>query len=124
MGFDGLAVLVLQQVGKRSLKSTWRTAAECRCMSAGPDTIPCRLVSDQAHTGIIEKRVEDADSVGSSADTSYDRVGQSARLCLDLRTCLEADNSLKITHHGREGMRAGRSSEAVVGVLGVGDPIP
>src|SRR6201997_5558530 len=100
MGFDGLAVLVLQQVGKRSLKRTRRAPGECRCMSAGLDTITCRLIPDQAHTGIIEKRVEDADRVGSSADTGHDRVGQSAGLRLDLRTRLKADDALKVTHHG------------------------
>src|ERR1700758_3554440 len=100
MGFDGLAVLVLQEVGKRSLKCTWRAPGECRRMSAGLDTVTCRLIPDQAHAGIIEKRVEDADRVGPPADAGHDRVGQSAGMRLDLRTRLEADDALKVTHHG------------------------
>src|SRR5271167_4373956 len=93
-------------------------------MPAGLDTVAGRLESHQPNAGIVEERVENPDGIGSSPDACGYRVRQSAGLILDLRARLQADDSLKITHHDWEGMRSGRRAEAVVGVVGVGNPVP
>src|SRR6202035_3964984 len=98
MGFDGLAVFVLQQVRERSLECSGRAAGECRCMPAGLDAVARRLVTDQPHAWGVDERVEDPDGIGSSADAGSDRVGQPARLSLDLDARLQPDDSLKITN--------------------------
>jgi hypothetical protein len=49
---------------------------------------------------------------------------QAVGLLLNLGPRLKADHALKVAHHGREGMRSGCGTEAVVRVVGVGDPVP
>ena len=80
MGFDGLAVLVLQQVGERALKRSGRSAGERRRVPAGLDTVAGRLVADQPDPGVVDERVEDADRVRSATDAGGHRVGQPAGL--------------------------------------------
>ena len=65
MRFDGLAVLVLQQIRERTLERAGRPAGERRCVPAGFDAVACRLVADQPHAGIVDEGVEDADRIGS-----------------------------------------------------------
>src|ERR1700757_1573404 len=93
-------------------------------MPAGLDAVTSRFESDQPHVWIIDERMEDPDGVGSPADARRDRVGQPAGLGLDLNAGLQADDALKITHHGREGMRSGGGAEAVVRGGGGGGPNP
>ncbi len=123
MGFDGLAVFVLQQVGERPLERAGRATGEGRRVPTGLDAVAGRLVADQPHAGIVDERVEDADRIRSAADAGGHRVGQPARLVEHLRAGLQPDHPLEVTHHHRERVRSGRGAEAVVGVVGVGDPV-
>ena len=50
MRFDGLPVLVLQQIRERSLKRAGRAAGECRGVAAGFDAVTRRLEADQPDT--------------------------------------------------------------------------
>src|ERR1700679_3581240 len=106
MRFDGLAVLVLQQKRKRSLKRAGRATGECRGVTAGFDAVAGGFEADQPDTGVVEERVKYADRVGSPAYACGDGVGQSAGLILDLHARLESDDPLEVANHRREGMRS------------------
>lgn len=67
---------------------------------------------------------ENTNGIGPATNARDDGVRQPTGLTLDLHTCLHADDSLEIAHHGWKRMRSGRSTKAVVGVVGVGNPIP
>lgn len=124
MGFNGLTVLVLQQVRERSVKCPGRTSGECRGMPAGLNAVAGCLESDQPYAWVIEKRMKNTNGIGPATNARDDGVRQPTGLTLDLHTCLHADDSLEIAHHGWKRMRSGRSTKAVVGVVGVGNPIP
>ena len=124
VGFDGLTVLVLQQIGVRALESAGRSSGECGCVPAGFDPVASRLVTDQAYTRVVDERVEDTDRVGSATHTGDDRLGQPARLIQHLCAGLESDHPLEVTHHHRERVGTCRRTEAVIGLVGVGDPVP
>ena len=123
MRFDGLPVLVLQQIRERALKRAGRSTGESRRVAAGFDTVAGRLVPDQPHAGIVDERVEDADRVRPATHARRHRVRQPARLIDDLHPRFQPDHPLEVAHHRRERMRASRGAEAVVGVVGVGDPV-
>ena len=80
MGFDRLAILVLQQVREGALKRARRTARESRCVTACFDAIAGSFIADEAHAGVVDESVEDSDRIGSTADTGDNRVGKSTRL--------------------------------------------
>ena len=82
------------------------------------------LEHDQPDRGIVEEGVEDADGVRPAAHTRHHGVGKTTRHLLDLNARLQADDPLEVAHHGRERVRPGRGAEAVVGAVGVGDPVP
>ena len=123
MRFDGLPVVVLQQVRERTLECAGRATGEGRGVTTGFDAVARRLEADQSDTRIVDERVEDADRIGPAADTRSHRIGQPARLVLDLHARLETDHPLKVTDHRRERMRARRGAEAVIRVVGVGHPV-
>ena len=68
--------------------------------------------------------MEDADRVGSPADTRGHGIRQSAGPVQDLDAGLHPDDTLKVAHHQRKRVGSRSGAEAVVGVVGVGHPIP
>ena len=124
MGFDGLAIGILHHIGVRPLERTGCPAGECGGVASGLDAVAACLVTDQAHVRVVEERVEDADGVGSPADAGGDRVGQPTGLVQHLGPGLQTDDALEVAHHQWERMWSGGGAEAVVGVVGVGHPVP
>ena len=124
MGFDGLALVVLKQIRERALKRSRRSTRESRCMATGFDAVACRFEADQPGIRIVDERVKDTDRIRTTTDARCDGIRQPARLRLDLRTRLEPDHPLEIAHHRRKRMGPSRGAEAVVRVVGVGDPVP
>src|ERR1700760_402339 len=113
MRFDGLTVLVLQQVGKRALESSRRSSGEGGGAPPRLHAVTGRLESDEPDARIVDERVEDSDRVGSSTDTGGYGIRQPAGLIEHLRPRLEADHPLKVAHHRREGMWSRCRAEAV-----------
>ncbi len=67
--------------------------------------------------------MEDSDCVGAASDAGCDCIGQAAGQCLNLDACFEADHSLEVPNDGGERVRACRGTEAVIGVVRVGNPV-
>ena len=93
-------------------------------MSAGLNAVTAGLVADQSYPRIIDEGMEDADRIGSPADTRGHRIRQAAGPIQDLGASLHPDDTLKVTHHQRKRVRSRSGAEAVIGVVGVGHPIP
>ena len=123
MGFDGLPVIVLHDIGVRPLEGPGCSAGERRGVPAGLHSVSAGLVADQPHTRIIKECMEDADRVGPPADTRCHGIRQPAGPGQHLCASLHTDHPLEIAHHHRERVRPGGGAEAVVGVIGVGHPI-
>ena len=79
--------------------------------------------ADHLHRGILEKFVEEADSVGAAADAGVKMRGQALFRSEDLFAGFPADDGLKIADHRGVRMRAKDGAEQIVRVANVGDPI-
>src|SRR5690606_5386981 len=115
--FDGLAVLVLQQVRERAVQSTVGAAADGGGVPSGLHAVSPGLAADELDGRVVDERVEDADRVRSATDAGDDGVGQATGELADLDARLETDDALEVADHRREGVRAGGGAEAVVGVV-------
>ena len=73
------------------------------------------LHTHQLHR-VRQERREHADGVGTAADTGRDLVRQMSGLLKELCPRFFADNVLEIADHQREGMGAGRRTDAVDGI--------
>ena len=89
----------------------------------GLDPVAAGLEADQAHVGVVEERVEDADRVRAAADARRDDVGQATDQVEHLLARLHADDALQVPDHPGERVRPGDGAEHVVGGLDVGDPV-
>ena len=120
---DGLAVLVLQQVGPGAVQYAHGTGGDGRGVPAGFHTVAAGFEAVQPHAGVRDEGVEDADRVGAAADTGADRVRQLAGQVQHLLPCLDTEGADEVADHPRERVRAGRGAEQVVRVVDVGHPV-
>ena len=91
------------------------------------DAASAGLYADQAHAGVGQEGVENADGVAAAADAGDNRIGQLARpaglLIQHLPARFGADDALKVAHDGRVGVRPQRRAEQIVRRAYVGHPI-
>jgi len=83
-------------------------------MRVGVDTVSSGLDTNQSDRRVLDEVVEGSNSVGSTTDTSNNRVGQLARLLSELRLDLSADDPLEVSHDGGERVWANSGSDQVM----------
>ena len=126
VGVQGLAFLVLQQIGLGTLEQAdlARARSEAYGVLAGFGAVAAGLIAVQTHALVVQEGVHDADGVGAAAHAGADGVGMvDAVLAAQLLLGLLADDLLEIADDGRERVRSGHGAEQVVGGLHVGDPV-
>ncbi len=79
MGFDDLAVLILQEVGLGTVKHADRPLAECRRMFAAVDPLAGGFHADHLDR-IFQERIKESHGVAAATDAGHQRIGQSAGL--------------------------------------------
>ena len=79
MRFDGLAVLVLQEVRERALERTWGSAGEGRGMAAGLDAVAARLL-DLPATAPLRAAAVGLDLLLSSAQLWQETAASHVRM--------------------------------------------
>ena len=80
VGFDHLAVGVLEHIGARAVKDAHAAHREGGGMLARFDARPGRFYAYEAHTRILDEGVEDADAIAAAAYTGYHVIGQGFQL--------------------------------------------
>ena len=122
--FEDLPVIILQQVGAVAVQHAGAPPGQRGAMlHLVVHALAARFDADDVHVLVVEKREEEAHSVGPAADGRDDRIGQTAFGLRHLFADLLADDGLKIAHHGRIGMRASDGSDAIEGIAHIGDPV-
>lgn len=123
VGIEYLAVLVLQDKGAGALENAEAATVEAGRVFAGSEAPATGLYADEADGGVIEKGGEYSDGVAPATDARGDEVGQAAFLFEDLAASLDANDAVKVAHHGWVGMGAVGRAKDVVGVPDIGDPV-
>ena len=121
--FDGLAVVVLHQVGAGAVQHAGLAERDGGGVAAGFDAFAAGLEAVDLDRGIVQEAVEDADGVRAAADAGAHGVGQTVGLLQDLGAGFLADDLVEVADHGRERVRAGGGAQQVVGGVHVGDPV-
>ena len=120
---DGLAVVVLEQVGPGAVQHADLAGADRGRMPAGLEPVAAGLEPVQPDIGVPDEGGEQADRVGPAADTRQRRVGKRAGQRQQLGAGLVTDAAGEVTHQRREGMRPGGGAQHVVRRVDVGDPV-
>jgi hypothetical protein len=123
VGFDDLPVGVLHQVGPVAMQHAGLAVAQRCGMPAGFQAVAAGLDAIHGHAGIVEERIEQADGIGSPADTGNQCIRQPPGHLQCLLARLAADDGLEVAHHGGIGMRPGNGADNVERVIDVGDPV-
>ena len=89
----------------------------------GINTSACRFAADQANALIAYEMIKAANGIGAAADTSDDRIGQSALFLLDLLLDFFRNNRLKITNDSGEWLRPHNRTKTVVRIADPGSPL-
>ena len=118
-----LAVRVLEQHRVAAVQHARAAEGERRRIVAEPGAAAARLDAEQAHAGVPQERMEQADRVRSAADAGDRDVRQAARLRDHLRARLAPDHRLQLAHQVRIGMRPDRGAEQVVAAGRIRDPV-
>lgn len=84
---------------------------------------PHGFAADEAHVGVGDEGVEEADGVRAAADAGHGRVGQASGALQDLAAGLDADDAVEVADHRREGVGSRDGPEEVVRAVDVGDPV-
>ncbi len=105
MALDGLAVLVLHEVGLRALQDTLAAERDAGGVPTGLDTLATGLEAVQRHGLVVEEGLEDPHRVRAAADARGDGVGQASDEVEDLLPCLFADHLVELAHHLGERVR-------------------
>ncbi|MNY46928.1 hypothetical protein D3C86_1821540 [compost metagenome] len=82
MGVGDLAVAVLQQVGTVAVQHARDAAVQAGCVFLGIDAMAAGFNADDVHAKVVKERVEQAHSVGATADAGDQAVGQATFLLL------------------------------------------
>src|SRR5580698_3979207 len=118
-----LAILILQQVRKRSLQYARRSSLKTSCVIAESMAAPAGFYSDQLHSFVFDEVVEDPDGVRSATD-ARDDCGRQFSLCLEnLSPDLAPDHAMEVANHGGIRVRAENASQKIVSSADVGDPV-
>jgi hypothetical protein len=123
MGFLHLAFRILQQIGTRAMQHARRALRDRGGMTQRIHALACRFDAVDIHTSIVKERMKHADGVRAAADTGDNQIRQFPFLSQHLRAGFIADDSLKVAHQGRIGMRTYHRADDVECVLDIGDPI-
>ena len=123
MGFDGLAVLVLEHESLRAVQHAGASAFDGCRVARGVDPVAGRFDAVELDAFVVQERVEHPDRVRAAADACEDRIRQPADLVEQLRARLFPDDLLEIADHRRERMRSRGRAEDVVGRLDARDPV-
>ncbi len=124
-----LAVAILQDVGVGALQHAGTRASvtlrggEARGVFAEFIAAAAGFDAHHFYFGIAQKRIEEADSVGATANAGEKVRGQSLFRGENLLPGFAADDGLKIADHGWIRMRAKDRAEEIVRGAHVGDPV-
>ncbi len=92
-------------------------------MLPGVKPPPGRLHPDKPDILIVQKGVEDADSIATATDTGHDIVGQPSQSIQQLLPGFLTDYRLEVTHYRRIGMRTDYRAQQVLGIPVIGHPV-
>lgn len=98
-----LALLVLEDVGPRTVQDAGLARGQRGRVLAGLDAVPGGLAADEAYVRVGDEGVEEADGVRAAADAGDRRVGEASCALQDLAAGLDADHAVEVADHGREG---------------------
>ncbi len=123
MDVGSLAILILQDIGKRAVEDAGGTVGE-RCgvlaegcsFSAGFDAV-------EFDGRVFDERVKDSGGVGAAADAGDDGVGEAAELIHRLAAGFGSDDGLEITDDHGKRMRPRNSAKDVVGGFNGAHPV-
>ena len=123
MGADDLAVVVGHHVRAVSVQDAGLAGSQGSRVMPGGNALAARL--DTVHGDFLErqKRMEHADSVGTTTDASNQRVRQAADLGTGLVNQLAADDGVEVAHQHRIRVWAGDGADHVEGVVNIGHPV-
>ena len=124
MRYRNLPRIVLQEIGKSPLQHSRCGRKESRCMIAQIAPSSPRFHSYQLHFRIRNKRVKDADGVRSSAHARNDGLRQAAFHLQNLPLRLQPSYPMKISYHGRIGMRAQHTPQQIMCRTNIRHPVP
>src|SRR6476659_9285085 len=71
VGFDHLAVGILEHIGARAVKDAYAAHRKAGSVLARFDARPGGFYAYEAHTRVLDERVEDADAVAAAAHAGY-----------------------------------------------------
>ena len=123
MRFGDLAVVVAQHVRAVAMQHARPTSRERRGMMPAGKTLAGCLGADDAHLGVIQERVEQADRVGAAADASGQQHPAGDHIAPASARAPRARRRVEIAHHQRIRMRPGHRADDVERVGDVRDPV-
>ncbi len=98
-------MFVLQQQAASAMQHAGHAPGKSRGVFAVANAAPSRLNTDQVHTGVRDKGVEDPHRVTATTHAGHDGIGQTTGVPQHLRAGLGPDHRLKLAHHQRVWMR-------------------
>ena len=105
------------------MQDAWRAAIQGGGMLTRFNPVARGLDADQAHSFILDERVEQADCIRATANTGHDCIRQTPFALQDLRPRFLANHTLEIAHQLRIRMRAGGGSNAIERVVHIRHPV-
>ncbi len=123
VALDGLAVLVLHQVGLGALQHAFAAERDAGRVPTGLDAVTARFEAVQTDRLVVEERLEDAHRVRPATDARGDRVRQASDAVEHLLPRFFADHLVELADHLREGVRTGDGAQQVVRGLDVRHPV-
>mmetsp|Transcript_27017 Transcript_27017/g.27387 ORF Transcript_27017/g.27387 Transcript_27017/m.27387 type:complete len:259 (-) Transcript_27017:858-1634(-) len=125
MGVEGLSGRFLDHVGESSLENSGGTLGEGGAMLLVHfNPVPGGFHTVQLHALIVDKGMERADRIRTSAYTRHHGIGEFASLLLHLNFNLLPHDTLEISHYRGERVGSHRTPNQVVRIPDVGHPIP
>src|SRR6478672_10088163 len=109
-----LAVYVLKDIGKSSLKHSGQSAAKTRSMLAQLIAATAGFHADQLDLLVLQEFMKDSNGIGTAAHAGDDGRRQPAFGFQDLCAGFAANHGMKIAHHGGIWMSAQHTAQQVM----------
>ena len=117
-----LAVFILQEVGLHAVENAQATVSDSSGVFGIIHAEAGRFNANQAHILVLDKVVEHTHSVGATAYTGDEHIGQAAFLLQHLRLNFFANNLLEIAYDGGIRMRAHNTAQYIISILNALSP--
>src|SRR5271163_3180298 len=123
MGLANLAQFVLQQVGFVAVQDADTALRNRGGVMGSTDAEAGGLDANQFDFGILDKRIEQADSVRAAVDACDQHVGEASFMLENLAARLAADDRLEVADDHRIWMRPRAGADQIVGAADGCDPV-